>query len=1016
MAGSIYQTVFGGSLVAPANPTYLALSISVNTVLGWPLESNITSPATAEIIDVTATVGGLTLQLSDARQVGTGYCALFNNVGANTFSVLDAQGNTLMAVASGQAWQIYISDNSTLQGTWRVFQYGAGVSNANAGALAGNGLKAISTTLNERIVINPQAANYAIQNTDRAACVEWTGGSGGTFTAPAPATVGSDWFCYIKNSGTGVLTLSPAGGTIDGSASKSFNPNDSCILASDGINLFTMGFGQSVASSFNFVTISLAGASGTVVLTGAQLNRISYKFTGALAGNTTVQVPASIQQYWIDNETTGAFTLTISAGGAGSTFVVPQSTRVILYCDGLNIISAVSGGAGGTTLVADGSAASPGLAWASDTQMGLYKAGVDSLGFSTTGLQRGVISSTGSWSINAPTSGNALLVTSATNNNAIVVNTSNTASQSFGVSIRGGTNTGDYGLLVQDTTAAHNYFQVRGDGAVLAGFAGGGFTVANAGNVTVGAPSSGTALTVNATANGVVVNGAASSFALSAQTTALAAGTSFGLNIVAGTNSGDNAVLVRSQAGAQIFQINGAGNVTISAPASGIAETVNAAAASAAIKAIGSGSGVEVVQLDNSAGDTRLGLFSAGTEYGTIQAVTNSFNLSAVGASTTLKVSVNTGVSTQISATGNVTINAPTSGITLGVTAVAGGVAGQFVGAGVGDEFFKFNNTAGDTRVTWSSAGTKYGLIQANTNFFNLAASGASTVLDFGVNNGTALQIQPAGNVAINAPSSGVALSATAAAGALALNLINGGVQVTNNGLPCVAINSAGADFGLISNTAANTWSLGYGTSSVLAGTSALSWNATGNITVAAPSSGHAVFINTVAGSEGLAVVAPNTASSSFGCIVEAGTNSSDYALVVLNAAASLTSFKIRGDGVVFGNDGTNLFELGYKGTPSNGQAGNYTLVNSDKGKVVGMSTGFTLTVPNGVFSDGDVVVVRTNAAAGNVTISQGVSFTLYWANGTGVTSGSRTMAAIGLCTIEFVGASAGYISGGTLS
>src|ERR1700752_5414036 len=124
--GSIYQTVFGGSLVAPATPTYLALSISANTVLGWPLESNITSPAAAEIIDVTATAPGLTIQLSDARQGGTGYCALFNNVGGNSFTLLDAQGNTLMEPAPGAAWQIYLSDNTTLQGTWRVFQDGPG--------------------------------------------------------------------------------------------------------------------------------------------------------------------------------------------------------------------------------------------------------------------------------------------------------------------------------------------------------------------------------------------------------------------------------------------------------------------------------------------------------------------------------------------------------------------------------------------------------------------------------------------------------------------------------------------------------------------------------------------------------------------------------------------------------------------------------------------------------------------------------------------------------------------------
>lgn len=407
---SVYQTVFGGNPIAPAVPTYLSLAFAVNTILGWPLESNITSPAVAEWIDCNATAAALTLQLSDARAVSTGYTAIFNNIGANTFTVLDAQGNALLAPASGAAWILVLADNSTLQGTWRALQLGAGVSVANAASLAGNGLKAITTTLNERILINPQAASYPIVVADRASCVEWTGGSGGVFTAPAPATVGSDWFCYIKNSGTGVLTLTPATGTIDGSANKTFNPNDSCVLVSDGATLFTMGFGQSVASSFNFVTISLAGAGpGTVVLAGAQLNRISYKFTGALAGNVIVQVPASIQQYWVDNETTGAFTLTISSG-AGGTFTVPQATRVILYCDGLNIVNAVSSGAGSVTLVADGTAAAPGLAWASDTQMGLYKVGTDILGISTAGALRVSINATGTVTVNAPSSSASTLI------------------------------------------------------------------------------------------------------------------------------------------------------------------------------------------------------------------------------------------------------------------------------------------------------------------------------------------------------------------------------------------------------------------------------------------------------------------------------------------------------------------------------------------------------------------------------------------------------------------------------
>ena len=514
MAGSIYSTVFGGSLVAPAIPTYLALSISANAVLGWPLESNITSPAAAEIIDVTATAAGLTVQLSDARQVGTGYCALFNNVGGNTFTVLDAQGNTLMAVASGQAWQIYLADNSTLQGTWRVFQYGAGVSNANAATLAGNGLKAISTTLNERIVINQQNTNYAILNSDRAACVEWIGGSGGVFTAPSAAVVGSDWFCYVKNSGTGALTLS---GTIDGTANKNFNPNDSCILASDGTNLFTIGFGQAVASTFSFVTISLnPPGTGTVILSGVQLNRVSYKFTGALTGNVLVQVPGAIQQYWVDNETTGAFTVSLGTG-SGTTATVAQGQRNILYCDGLNVVTAVTFGSTG---FGNGSAGAPSIFFAASPATGLYSPAANQLAISTNGVQRVSVDAAGHVTILSPDTlaAPALTVTGAAatgTNPAFLVTTpltqsaaspgiaiETTSASGFSIfALMSGTSgnvlgTNDFAILQNGTTNDTTLLNRSNANLILGTNGTNRVTIGNAGNVTVAAPTTGVNLVV----------------------------------------------------------------------------------------------------------------------------------------------------------------------------------------------------------------------------------------------------------------------------------------------------------------------------------------------------------------------------------------------------------------------------------------------------------------------------------------------------------------------------------------
>lgn len=418
--GPGFTNLFGGGPILPAFPLYLPLFLNQNTLLAWPTETNTGNGLVMpEILEVTANAPNLALQLSPATQVGVGYSALINNVGAISFTVQDNLGNTIATIASGTVWQIYLADNTTQQGTWRVFQFGAGVSQANAASLAGAGLKAIGSLLNARMFINAQTQNYPVANTDRASLVEWTGVGGGTITLPNPATVGSDWFCFVRNSGGAAITVNTAAGTLNGAASLVFNVNDSAIIVCDGVGFWTIGYGQQLTSSFTYITINLAGDSGNVVLAGSNLGKTSYKFTGALAGNVTVVVPASVAQYWVSNATTGTFTLTFASSGVGgSTYTLGQGNANILYCDGLNVVPAVSLNSG-TPTFPDGTAAAPSITFASDLTAGLYKAGTDVLGFATAGLSRGTISAAGDWTFGAPTSGITLSVFGVANNTAL---------------------------------------------------------------------------------------------------------------------------------------------------------------------------------------------------------------------------------------------------------------------------------------------------------------------------------------------------------------------------------------------------------------------------------------------------------------------------------------------------------------------------------------------------------------------------------------------------------------------
>jgi len=81
--------------------------------------------------------------------------------------------------------------------------------------------------------------------------------------------------------------------------------------------------------------------SSAQVLTTAQAAAQIIIYTGVLAGNTTVAVPAAAKTFTAINRTTGAFTLTqIAVGGAG--IAITQGLSQELTCDGVNILLASS--------------------------------------------------------------------------------------------------------------------------------------------------------------------------------------------------------------------------------------------------------------------------------------------------------------------------------------------------------------------------------------------------------------------------------------------------------------------------------------------------------------------------------------------------------------------------------------------------------------------------------------------------------------------------------------------------
>ena len=391
-----YVNPFTGDIIQPTDVSYVAYSISSDLTLVWPINGNTSTNVVARIMAITPSTSGLSVYLPPTNQVSVGEDTLIKNPSAYDLNIKDAGGNIITTVTAGESRYVFITNNSTVNGIWQSLALGLGTSSPDASALAGQGLLASGTTLNQSHPTSSVTDGYVFVPSDRALTKVWAGGSG-TATLPTAVSLGDNWFTIFKNNGTGSYTISCSGtDTIDLAIDKLFQPNEACIIICTGGEYVTVGYGTS--TNFFFTALTKAVTSGTYTLSTSEATTIIQEYVGNLTGNVIVQYPPVVALYVVSNQVTAnSHSLTITTGVSGAAnATVAAGNQATLVCDGTNFYNAntVQAGASVSSL-ADGSVTNPSLYFATEPTTGVYRPGAGWFGITILGTNIAGFSSTG---------------------------------------------------------------------------------------------------------------------------------------------------------------------------------------------------------------------------------------------------------------------------------------------------------------------------------------------------------------------------------------------------------------------------------------------------------------------------------------------------------------------------------------------------------------------------------------------------------------------------------------------
>lgn len=171
--------------------------------------------------------------------------------------------------------------------------------------------------------VNSRSSNTILGTADSGALFVCT--STFTQTITAAATLGSLWYCFIRNDGTGIITLDPnASETIDGNTTIKVYPGEAFTLVCDGSNFKTIGRQRGLILIQRQTASSSATIDFTTGLDDAEFDEFEFRIqhlvpaTDATAAWLRISTDAGSSWKSAGTDYTYAGTYDDSAGGAST--------------------------------------------------------------------------------------------------------------------------------------------------------------------------------------------------------------------------------------------------------------------------------------------------------------------------------------------------------------------------------------------------------------------------------------------------------------------------------------------------------------------------------------------------------------------------------------------------------------------------------------------------------------------------------------------------------------------------